>query len=72
MPDLATFVFTSSYVTVGRRRGRTATEDDVIVDRGLTPYVRSRVQAEEIVLKYATEHGPARRRDVRVDHLRQR
>jgi dihydroflavonol-4-reductase len=52
------FVFTSSYVTVGRRRGHVATEDDVISDvRGLTPYVRSRVQAENIVLTYAKEHG---------------
>ena len=51
------FIFTSSYVTVGRRRGRIATEDDIIVDKGLTPYVRSRVQAEEIVLQYAREHG---------------
>ncbi len=61
------FIFTSSYVTVGRRRGHTATEDDMIVDRGgmsptkrlrgLTPYVRSRVQAEEIVLQYAKEKG---------------
>jgi dihydroflavonol-4-reductase len=62
------FIFTSSYVTVGRKRGRTATEDDMIVDggamspttkrlRGLTPYVRSRVQAEEIVLQYAKERG---------------
>src|SRR4029079_13751221 len=35
-----------------------ATEDDVIGDlRGLTPYVRSRVQAENIVLTYAKEHG---------------
>ncbi|MCX2929076.1 NAD-dependent epimerase/dehydratase family protein [Mycobacterium sp. CVI_P3] len=51
------FVFTSSYVTVGRRRGRTASEDDMIVDRGLTPYVRSRVQAEELVLRYAREQG---------------
>ena len=51
------FVFTSSYVTVGRRRGRVATEDDVIVDRGLTPYVRSRVQAEDLVLQYARERG---------------
>jgi dihydroflavonol-4-reductase len=51
------FIFTSSYVTVGRKRGRTATEDDMIVDRGLTPYVRSRVQAENIVLSYAKEHG---------------
>ncbi len=51
------FIFTSSYVTVGRKRGRTATEDDIIVDKGLTPYVRSRVQAEELVLEYAREHG---------------
>jgi dihydroflavonol-4-reductase len=54
---LKRFVFTSSYVTVGRRRGRTATEDDVIVDRGLTPYVRSRVQAENLVMEYARDHG---------------
>jgi nucleoside-diphosphate-sugar epimerase len=55
---LRKFVFTSSYVTVGRRRGHVATEDDVIGDlRGLTPYVRSRVQAENIVLTYAKEHG---------------
>jgi dihydroflavonol-4-reductase len=51
------FVFTSSYVTVGRRRGHRASEDDIIKDRGLTPYVRSRVQAENIVLEYAKEHG---------------
>jgi dihydroflavonol-4-reductase len=64
---LQRFIFTSSYVTVGRKRGRTATEDDMIVDggamsptkrlHGLTPYVRSRVQAEEIVLQYAKEKG---------------
>ena len=54
---LRKFVFTSSYVTVGRRRGHVASEDDVIVDRGLTPYVRSRVQAENLVLTYAKEHG---------------
>ncbi len=54
---LRRFVFTSSYVTVGRRRGHRATEDDVIRDRGLTPYVRSRVQAENMVLRYAKEHG---------------
>jgi dihydroflavonol-4-reductase len=54
---LRKFVFTSSYVTVGRRRGHVASEDDIIVDRGLTPYVRSRVQAENIVLNYAKEHG---------------
>jgi dihydroflavonol-4-reductase len=51
------FIFTSSYVTVGRRRGHRASETDIIVDRGLTPYVRSRVQAENIVLKYAKECG---------------
>ncbi|OBG95714.1 NAD-dependent dehydratase [Mycobacterium sp. E136] len=55
--NLRRFVYTSSYVTVGRRRGHVATEDDVIVDKGLTPYVRSRVQAEEIVLRYAREKG---------------
>ncbi len=55
--NLRRFVFTSSYVTVGRRRGYRATEDDVIRDRGLTPYVRSRVQAEDTVLRYAREHG---------------
>lgn len=54
---LRRFVYTSSYVTVGRRRGHVATEDDVLVDKGLTPYVRSRVQAEETVLRYAREHG---------------
>jgi dihydroflavonol-4-reductase len=54
---LRKFIFTSSYVTVGRRRGHVASEDDIIVDRGLTPYVRSRVQAENLVLQYAQEHG---------------
>ena len=34
-----------------RHRGR------LIVDEGLTAYVRSRVQAEDIVLEYAVEHG---------------
>lgn len=51
------FVFTSSYVTVGRKRGRIATEDDIVDGRGLTPYVRSRVQAEDLVLSYARERG---------------
>jgi nucleoside-diphosphate-sugar epimerase len=54
---LKRFVFTSSYVTVGRKRGRVATEDDAIVLRGLTPYVRSRVQAENLVMEYARDHG---------------
>jgi dihydroflavonol-4-reductase len=55
--DLRKFVFTSSYVTVGRRRGHVATEDDIVVLRGLTPYVLSRVQAEQLVLQYAKERG---------------
>jgi dihydroflavonol-4-reductase len=53
--NLHRFVFTSSYATVGRRRGHRATEDDVIDLRGVTPYVRSRVQAENLVLQYARE-----------------
>jgi dihydroflavonol-4-reductase len=52
---LRKFVYTSSYATVGRRRGAVATEDDVIGERGLTPYVRSRVQAERLVLSYARD-----------------
>lgn len=51
------FIYTSSYVTVGRRRGHRASEGDVISDSGLTPYVRSRVQAENLVLQYAREHA---------------
>jgi dihydroflavonol-4-reductase len=54
---LRKFVFTSSYVTVGRKRGRVATESSVITDRGLTPYVKSRVQAENLVLDYARDRG---------------
>jgi dihydroflavonol-4-reductase len=51
------FVFTSTYATVGRRHGHVATEDDVIGTRGLTPYVRSRVQAEDLVMRYVAESG---------------
>ena len=54
---LQRFIYTSSYVTVGRRRGHTASEADIISDRGMTPYVRSRVQAEELVLRYARERN---------------
>ncbi|OBH14793.1 NAD-dependent epimerase/dehydratase family protein [Mycolicibacter sinensis] len=54
---LRRFVFTSSYVTVGRRRGHVATEADPINRRRLTPYVQSRVQAEDLVLRYAAEAG---------------
>lgn len=55
--SLQKFVFTSSYATVGRKRGRVATEADAI-DRGaLTSYVRSRVQAEDLVLEYASRRN---------------
>jgi dihydroflavonol-4-reductase len=54
---LKRFVFTSSYATVGRRHGHVASEDDQIDRRGLTPYVESRVQAEEMVLRYAADKG---------------
>ncbi|WP_395309405.1 NAD-dependent epimerase/dehydratase family protein [Mycobacterium sp. AMU20-3851] len=54
---LRKFVFTSSYATVGRRRGQVATEQDIADERGLTPYVRSRVQAEKLVLQYARDRG---------------
>jgi len=48
---LRRFVFTSSYATVNRRRGRVATEADEITDeRGLTDYVRTRLIAERMVL----------------------
>ena len=49
------FVFTSSYATVGRRHGHVATENDQIDRRRLTPYVQSRLQAEDLVLGYAKE-----------------
>lgn len=47
---LRRFVFTSTYATVGRRRGRVATEADQVDETGLTDYVRSRVLAERMVL----------------------
>ena len=56
-PDLRRFIFTSTYATVGRRHGHVATEDDVIASRGLTPYVQSRVQAENLVMRYVAEAG---------------
>ncbi|HZA12495.1 NAD-dependent epimerase/dehydratase family protein [Mycobacterium sp.] len=56
--DLCRFVFTSSYVTIGRRRGRRATEDDKYTwRRSHGPYPLSRLQAEELVLRYAAECG---------------
>ena len=56
-PDLRRFIFTSTYATVGRRHGHVATEDDVISPHGLTPYVQSRVQAENLVMRYVAEEG---------------
>lgn len=45
------FVFTSSYATVNRRRGHVATEAaEITSESGLTDYVRSRLQAEKMVL----------------------
>jgi dihydroflavonol-4-reductase len=56
--DLRRFVFTSSYVTIGRRRGRRTTEEDQLRwRRSLGPYALSRLRAEELVLRYAREHG---------------
>lgn len=53
---LRRFIFTSTYATVDRRRGRRATEADEITDkRGITDYVRSRVQAERLVLAAARD-----------------
>lgn len=50
------FIFTSTYATVDRRRGCRATEADEITDkRGITDYVRSRVQAERLVLAAARD-----------------
>ena len=57
MANLKKFVFTSSYTTIGRRRGHRATESNGLVGRRLSPYVRSRVQAEAMVLKEAADAG---------------
>jgi dihydroflavonol-4-reductase len=56
--DLRRFVFTSSYATIGRRRGHRATEGDTYTWRRRDgAYTLSRVQAEELVLRYAHEFG---------------
>ena len=52
---LRRFIFTSSYATIGRRRGHVATEADEISEKGLSDYVRSRVLAERMVLAAARE-----------------
>ncbi len=55
--SLKKFVFTSSYVTVGKPTGRRATEEDLI-DRGtLGNYARSRVQAEDLLMEYSRERA---------------
>jgi dihydroflavonol-4-reductase len=54
---LQRFVFTSTYATVDRRHGHVATEADRIGDRRVSPYVQSRVQAEDLVLRYVADHG---------------
>jgi dihydroflavonol-4-reductase len=56
--ELKRFVFTSSYVTIGRRRGHRATEEDKLRWRpSHGPYALSRLRAEELVLRYAREDG---------------
>ena len=57
VPGLRKFVYTSSYVTVERTRGKRCSEDDIVDVSKVTPYVRSRVQAEDLVLQYARERG---------------
>lgn len=51
------FVFTSTYATVDRRHDRVATESDRIGARKVSPYVQSRVQAENLVMQYVARHG---------------
>jgi dihydroflavonol-4-reductase len=55
--SLRKFVFTSTYATVDRRHGHVATEEDRIGARKVTPYVQSRVQAEDLVMRYVADHG---------------
>jgi dihydroflavonol-4-reductase len=55
---LRRFVFTSSYATIGRRRGHRATESDKYTWRRRDgAYPLSRLRAEELVLRYAGEFG---------------
>jgi dihydroflavonol-4-reductase len=56
-PGLRRFIFTSTYTTVGRRRGHVATEEDTTGSRGVSDYVRSRVQAENLVMRYVADCG---------------
>ena len=69
--NLKRFVFTSSYVTIGRRRGHVATEDDVLRwRRKLGPYALSRLQAERVGAAVREGSRVAGRGDVRVHHIR--
>jgi dihydroflavonol-4-reductase len=52
---LRRFVFTSTYATMARRHGHVANETEQIDRRNLTPYVESRVQAEDLVLECAAQ-----------------
>ncbi|MGV9826464.1 MULTISPECIES: NAD-dependent epimerase/dehydratase family protein [unclassified Gordonia (in: high G+C Gram-positive bacteria)] len=52
------FVFTSTLATIGRRRGRVVDESVAFNwNRAATDYVRSRVAAENLALRYARKHG---------------
>ncbi len=56
--ELHAFVFTSTMATIGRVRGRRATEDDPFNWADKAPdYVKSRVAAENLVLEYARQRG---------------
>ncbi|RUP05365.1 MAG: NAD-dependent epimerase/dehydratase family protein [Mycobacterium sp.] len=55
--DLHRFVFTSTYASVDRRHGHVASEADRIGARKVTPYVQSRVQAEDLVMRYVADYG---------------
>lgn len=56
--DLKKFVFTSTLATIGRVRGRAATEADAFNWAGKAPeYVKSRVAAENLVMRYVRDDG---------------
>jgi nucleoside-diphosphate-sugar epimerase len=56
--DLHRFIFCSTIGTIALGEGRAATEDDPFNWHGIGgPYIESRRQAEEMVLRYARERG---------------
>ena len=71
-PDLRRFVFTSTYATVGRRHGHVATEEDIIDPRGLTPVRPIPGPGRRLGDAIRGRSRAARRRDVRLDDVRQR